>query len=407
MLDGADKGRRFESDGARAVIGTHESVDFALTDPLVSRFHCELRIDEGRPFVRDLGSRNGTAIDEVPILDAPLAPKAILTLGKTRLRFEVRDEQVELPLADRSRFGRLVGESAASRAMFALLERAAAGDGNVLLFGETGTGKDAAAESIHLESRRRDAPFVVVDCASLSPRLAESELFGHVAGAFTGATADRPGAFESAQGGTLFLDEIGEVPLALQPTLLRAVERHEIKPIGTNQYRQVDVRIVAATNRDLRQAVNAGSFRADLYWRLAVVMVNVPPLRERIDDLPLLVDSLLEELRLGADAGAAALRTRPFRAELARHDWHGNVRELRNYLERCLTLRTAVTIEDGALADTDQPWRHPYREELHSWERRYLQGLLRDARDSVAGAARQASIDRVTLYRMLWKHGLK
>ncbi len=407
VTDGVDKGRRFESEGARAVIGTHESAELRLTDATVSRFHCELRIEDGQPFVRDLGSRNGTRVDGVPVIEAPLRTKATLAIGGTRLRFEVRNEDNEIPLADRARFGRLVGESAASRALFAHLERAAASDANVLLVGETGCGKDAAAEAIHLESERRDGPFVVIDCAALPPRFADSALFGHAAGAVPGATRDRVGAFELADGGTLFLDEIAGLPLAVQPALLRAVERRELTRLGARASKRIDVRIIAASRGDLREAVNAGTFRPDLFWRLAVLIVNVPPLRDRIDDLPVLVEVLLDEMHLAAHPGAEAVRTRAFLAELARQPWHGNVRELGNYLERYLTLPpTAPTAARDRIAPPTDPWALPYRDAVAAWERAYLDGLLR-ASDNVASAARQAGIDRVTLYRMLWRHGLK
>src|SRR5262244_916360 len=338
VLSGPDAGRTYDSTRERVVIGTHASADLALSDRTVSRFHCELFMDEGQVRIRDLRSRNGTRIDGIPVLDAYLPPGATLLLGGTKIKFDPQSDMVKIPLSERSRFGILVGQSIPMRAIFATLERAAIKDVTVLIEGETGTGKEAAAESIHRESPRRDAPFVVVDCGAIPSDLLESELFGHERGAFTGAVSEREGAFEAAHGGTIFLDEIGELAPELQPKLLRALERRSIKRIGANAYHPIDVRIVAASNRDLQAAVNARQFRADLYYRLAVVKVRIPPLRERPDDLPLLVDEMLAHLGAQERAEAKLMRTFEFRAELARHSWPGNVRELRNYIESCLAL---------------------------------------------------------------------
>jgi two-component system response regulator GlrR len=300
--------------------------------------------------------------------------------------------------------------------VFALLERAAASDATVLLTGETGTGKEAAAESLHAASPRRDGPFIVIDCGAIPPNLLEAELFGHEKGAFTGATAARIGAFEAASGGTIFLDEIGELSTDLQPKLLRALERREVKRIGANEHITVDVRVIAATHRDLRAEVNAKRFRADLYYRLAVVEVTLPPLRERRDDLPLVVEHLLARV----PAPQRAVLVAPaFLDHLAAHSWPGNVRELRNYLDRCLALGIELapsptapaagsapsTSSDGV--DASVPLREAREEATRRFERAYLEDLLRRHGDNLAGAARAASIDRAHLYRLLWKHGLK
>jgi len=290
---GTDPGRHIVSRSARVVIGSQAGVDLVLDDPAVSRFHCEIAIDGGRARLRDLGSRNGTSVDGVVVRDADLHAGAKILVGRTRLRFEVEPDHVRIPVSERRSFGRLVGATPAMRAVFAILERAAAGDATVLLEGETGTGKDAAAESIHEQSARRAKPLRVIDCGALPAQLIESELFGHERGAFTGAAAARAGAFEAADGGTVFLDEIGELPIELQPKLLRVLERREVKRLGATEHRAVDVRVIAATNRDLREEINARRFRPDLYWRLAVVTVVLPPLRDRSEDLPLLVDNLV------------------------------------------------------------------------------------------------------------------
>jgi DNA-binding NtrC family response regulator len=301
------------------------------------------------------------------------------------------------------------------RRAFALLERAATSDATVLLEGETGTGKEVAAESIHMESARRDGPFVVVDCAAIPQELLESELFGHEKGSFTGAMSAREGAFEAASGGTIFLDEIGELGLDLQPRLLRVLERKQVKKVGSNRYVPVDVRVVAATNRNLWREVNERRFRSDLYYRLAVVEVRLPPLRERREDLAKLVEHLLSTLGAAGSEGATSLVTDSFLAELARHEWHGNVRELRNYLERCLALRERLPLGQdavdapahGDLPDVNQPLKIARERWTRILERRYVEAVLARHGGNVAAAAREAGVDRMHFYRLLWRYGLR
>jgi len=308
------------------------------------------------------------------------------------------------------RFGSLVGASSAMRATFAMLERAAATDATVLIGGETGTGKEGAAESIHRAGARRDQPFLVVDCGAIPATLLDSELFGHEKGAFTGATVQRAGIFESADGGTVFLDEIGELPLELQPKLLRVLERREIRRVGGNEYRPVDVRIIAATHRDLRSEVAAGRFRADLYFRLAVMRVEMPALRTRPEDLPLLVDHFVADL--GGDLAARARLSSPsMRALVARCAWPGNVRELRNFVERNLVMNEMPSPTSDAPArvaaiDVAVPFTDARRQALERFERDYLAQLLKAHGGVVADAARAAGIDRVYLYKLLRRHGV-
>src|SRR4051812_39005913 len=294
-IKGKELGATFVPRTDCVVIGSHPSADLVLRDPSVSRFHCEITGGD-RPTVRDLGSRNGTAVNGVTVAQAPLTEGAMLTLGSTQLRFERSGTSARIVLSGRDRFGTMVGRSASMRAVFAMCEQAAASDSTVLIEGETGTGKEATAEAIHRESGRGTGPFVVVDCGAIPPQLLESELFGHERGAFTGAVSSRRGAFEAASGGTIFLDEIGELGLDLQPKLLRALERREIKPVGADHYAPVDVRVLAATNRNLREEVTARRFRSDLYYRVAVLRVRLPPLRERKEDLGVLLEHLLEVL---------------------------------------------------------------------------------------------------------------
>jgi transcriptional regulator with PAS, ATPase and Fis domain len=413
VVAGPDAGSSSTSAGERAVVGTHESADLVLHDRTVSRFHCEISLTEGRATLRDLGSRNGTFVDGVSVVQAHLRSGSTLTVGRTQLRFDLGTDHVRIPLSDRDHFGLMVGRSVAIRAAFAVLERAAASDATVLLEGETGTGKEAAAESIHRESARRDGPFVVVDCGAIPSELLESELFGHERGAFTGAIASRQGAFEAAHGGTIFLDEIGELGGDLQPKLLRALERREIKRVGTNKYSPVDVRVIAATNRNLRAEVNARKFRSDLYYRLAVLEVRLPQLRERMEDLPLLVEHILNSQGDTDRPEAAFVRAESFLAELARHPWPGNVRELRNYIERCLALHEATPLSAGPdpaeipVVDVTRPIKVARESWTRSFERRYLEEILRRHDNNVTAAARAAGVDRIYFYRLLWRHGLR
>jgi len=409
VLSGPDAGTTRASQSDRLVIGTHRSAGLLLTDRAVSRFHCELTLEGDRIRLRDLGSRNGTRVDGVHVMDAFLADGATIAIGQTRVVLAAGDERVELPISISDRFGLMVGRSSALRAAFALLERAAQSEATILLEGETGTGKDAAAESIHRAGPRADGPLVVVDCGAIPADLLESELFGHEKGAFTGAVAPRTGAFQAAHGGTIFLDEIGELDIALQPKLLRALEKREVKPVGATRYDPVDVRVIAATNRSLRGEVNSRRFRSDLYYRLAVLEVRLPPLRERKEDLPLLVDEILERLAMSDRPEAAELRTPEFLRSLEHHEWPGNVRELRNYIERCLALRSQPPLDParglpptGAAVDVSIPLRLA----RDRFQRQYLAEIL-TRHDSVTAAARAAGVDRIHFYRLLRRHGLR
>ncbi len=404
---GPDKGKELTADGQTVLIGTQQPAEFLLTDPKVSRLHCELAVTSGRVIIRDEGSLNGTTVDGVAIFKAELRDGQTIGVGDTKLRFELGSERATIAVSEQPRFGRLVGESLAMRAMFVTLERAAKSDATVLLEGETGTGKEATAESIHDASARSGGPLIVVDCSAIPSNLLESELFGHEKGAFTDAREQRLGAFELAHKGTIFLDEIGELGLDLQPKLLRALESHEIKRVGGGRYQPIDVRVIAATNRSLRHEVNDKRFRADLYYRLAVLQIRLPPLRERLGDLPMLVEHFLPQ-----DA-AAVLRSTAFLDELARHRWSGNVRELRNYLERCVALGEQPPVEDAGLegdglrVDPTVPIRVMREQWLAVLERKYVAEVLKLADNNVTKAAKLAGIGRVQLWRLLQRHGLQ
>ncbi|TMQ02228.1 MAG: FHA domain-containing protein [Deltaproteobacteria bacterium] len=412
VLEGPAAGATFSSTGPRCSIGSHPSNDLVIDDPTVSRFHSEIAIEDRGVEVRDLDSQNGTNLDGVWVTSAFVREGSLLALGHTVLSFGLTASTFPALLSDATRFGSLIGESPAMRATFALLERAAASHATVLLEGETGTGKEEAALSIHAASPRAAGPFVVVDCGAMPAALLESELFGHEKGAFTGAATQRTGAFEAAGGGTVFLDEIGELPLELQPKLLRVLERREIRRLGSNAYRPADVRVIAATHRDLRAGVNGETFRADLYYRLAVLRVALPPLRARPDDISALARHLVEQI--GAPPAAAARLLEPeFLASLARSAWPGNVRELRNHLERC------AVFEQPALPDPIAEPRAPTRVDIRvpygvararllaEFERAYADELLRAHDGNLSAAARAGGLDRVHLWRLAGRHGLK
>lgn len=399
-FDGPASGVAFRSTGATCAIGSHASNDLVIADPAVSRFHCEIRIAKDQIRVHDLDSTNGTTLDGVPVAIGIARDGSVLQLGRSALRLQL-GAAFQVPVSASSRFGNLVGGSWAMRACFAVLERAAATDSTVLIEGESGTGKEGAARSLHDHSRRRSAPFVTVDCGAIPAPLLESELFGHERGAFTGATDRRIGAFEAAEGGTIFLDEIGELPTELQPKLLRVLEARELRRVGRTAMQKVDVRIVAATNRDLRAEVNVGRFRPDLYFRIAVIKLALPPLRARPEDLPALVDSIVAGLDLAPDR-AARLRAPVFIASLARGAWPGNVRELRNYLER------AAILDDGPVAtdDADVPYTEARDIVLAEFERRYVDQLLAAHHGNVSAAARASGIDRTYFHRLMRRHKL-
>jgi two-component system response regulator HydG len=389
LRDGGREAYSYVHQGEACRIGTHSSNHLVLHDPAVSRFHCKLTREGAIWRVQDNGSLNGTMLDGVRVRDAELGAEGVLVVGDARLCVRPVEGTDEVSLPTAQSFGALVGASVAMRKLFAVLEKVAPSDINVLLAGESGTGKELVATEIVQRGPRAEQPFVIVDCGAISPNLVESELFGHVRGAFTGADRDRVGAFEAASGGTVFLDEIGELPLALQPKLLRALEAREIRRLGETRARKVNVRVIAATNRDLEREVNRGRFREDLYFRLAVMNLRVPSLRERIDDLPLLVRGFLASL--GAEK--SDLFTPQVLAELAEHDWPGNVRELRNHVERAVVLQEPQPTSKRSAAasagvDVGIPYKIAKDAAVDAFERAYVSALLDDAGGNVSRAAR-------------------
>jgi transcriptional regulator with GAF, ATPase, and Fis domain len=404
-------------DGDRCRVGSHPSNDVVLADPQVSRFHCCLVRTASGWCLLDSDSLNGTRVGGVRVRDADLPqPEAVIEVGGSLLRVCEASSVAEAEVPAIPAFGDLVGASVVMRRLFGLLARVAESDSNVLLQGESGTGKEAIAMEIVRRSPRAKKPLLIVDCGAIAPTVIESELFGHARGAFTGAERERVGAFEEADGGTIILDEIGEMPLEMQPKLLRAIEAGQVRRVGENHPRQVDVRVIAATHRRLEREVNHGRFREDLFFRLSVVTVHVPPLREHLEDLPVLVRLFLTSL--GASHRAEELFPAQVLAEMARCDWPGNVRELRNYVERALVLDTpspAPLSTPSAVApteawggiDLDESFTSGKKRVVEDFERRYLTALLAWSKGNISQAARKGGMDRMYLHRLVQRHGMK
>ncbi len=415
---GPDAGQRFVLHDRRLRVGTGTEVEICLHDRAISRLHCELALEDGRVRLRDLGSKNGCWVGGCRVFDAELGPGVEVRLGATTLAVGVEKQRVRRPVYEGGeRCGAMVGRSQAMQRLFATLERLAPSPEPVLIRGESGTGKELVARALHERGPRASAPFVVVDGGALSRTLAESELFGHARGAFTGAATARAGALERAHLGTLFIDEIGELPVELQPRLLRFLEEGTVQRLGESTRKQIQARVVCATHRPLEKMMNEGTFREDLYHRLAVVELRVPPLRERLEDVPLIAHAALAERAPGDAALAAALQ----RAldERAAYRWPGNVRELRNLVRRLVALGEA----EGQLAPIEVPGGEaegvvdapdvtlPMAEAKQRWieifERRYLERLFEEAGGNVSEAARRADVDRGHLGKLVARYGLK
>ena len=399
-------------------IGSHPVNNLVIDDALVSRFHCSLARTETGFRITDTGSLNGTRVGGVRVRDADLPlPDCRIEVGDSVVHVRNLGSVSQVGVSAALSFGSLYGISVPMRRLFELIKRVAKSGSDVLVEGESGTGKELIATEIVHHGGRADKPLVIVDCGAVSPQLIESELFGHVRGSFTGATRDREGAFEAADGGTVFLDEIGELPLDMQPKLLRALANREVRRIGDNRVRKVDVRVIAATNRQLEREVNSGRFREDLYYRLSVLTVRVPPLRERMDDLQLLVEHFLGS-REAVDK--ASLFTPEVLDEMRRYDWPGNVRELRNYVERKIVLEhhmetlrrspTSTPPADGGqrgAPSVDLPFKEAKEAVVADFEKAYLAELLRWANGNVSKAARKAQLDRMHLHRLFQRYGLR
>jgi transcriptional regulator with GAF, ATPase, and Fis domain len=449
VLSGPDEGLVRDVESSCIRVGARQGNEVQLSDSGVSGLHFEITLEDRGYRLKDLDSTNGTFVAGLRVNDIYIKPDTVIQVGSTKLRFQPLSESVEVELATDGRFGGMIGDSVKMRQLFARLEKIAPSNATVLITGETGVGKELVAEAMHEMSPRSKGPFVVLDCGSIPQNLIESELFGHERGAFTGATSAHAGVFERAHGGVVFLDEIGELPLSMQPKLLRALERKEVRRIGGSKTIHVDIRVVAATNRDLGVEVNRGRFREDLYYRLAVARVHVPPLRERSEDVPALIEHFLE-----ITPGAQGTTLAPETIELMRkHDWPGNVRELRNVIERAVLLSESPMSKTGlrggqssastggsaqvepptpitqpevkkseasvptpaasdepnamrVVVDTQTPFKVLKQEMISEFERRYITQLLEEHGNNISSAARAAGIDRMSIHKMLNRLGL-
>jgi DNA-binding NtrC family response regulator len=386
-------------------VGQSEVCDLILTDRRVSRRHLAVELAGDSLRVVDLGSSNGTFVAGLRVIDVVLRGGEEIVLGDTTLRVS-HVSATPSDVSPRSSFGRVVGSSPAMRAIYPLCERLAQTDVTVLIEGETGTGKEMLAESIHEAGPRANGPFVVFDCTTVAPTLLESELFGHERGAFTGASAARAGLFEQADGGTLLIDEIGDLEPTLQPKLLRAIERSEVRRVGGQKLLKFNVRVLTATRRDLDQEVQRGRFRDDLFHRIAVARIELPPLRARKGDIAVLARHFAQEN--GANPGAI-----PYDQLLRWEDapWPGNARELKNAVQRYLALgdlsEAPSPIEAAALppsAAFDGLLNLPLaraREELNDeFERVYIQHVLSVHGGDIAKAAAASGIARRQFFRL-------
>ena len=433
------------SDKDVVTLGSMEENDVVIADETVSRAHCKIWRERSEYLIADLDSTNGTYVDRVKIRQAYLSPESVVGLGNSEIRIRSVDERMKVTPSDKQRFGEMIGRNDKMREIYAIFEKIAPTDATVIVEGETGTGKEVVARTIHQASRRREGPFVVFDCGAVPENLIESELFGHEKGSFTGAITSRQGVFEMASGGTVFLDELGELAIELQPKLLRVLEQREVKRVGGSKPIKVDVRVVAATNRQLEKEVREGRFREDLFYRLSVVRVRLPALRERKEDIPLLVRHFLKQANFNKTAdgqrkvqhvSAAAMD------KLMEHAWPGNVRELHNVVERAVSFSDGDTIQVadlpehvGALrresgtsseparrasAAHELPARDPvgamdgplgtFKDAKEKWiagfERDYIAQLLQKNGANISHAAREAELDRKYFRKLMKKYGL-
>jgi two-component system, NtrC family, response regulator HydG len=417
VVEGPDLDKRFEFDGSHplpVLVGQGPACDARIDDPTVSRRHAALNDVGGRLMLRDLGSTNGTLVNGLRIVEVELRGGETLRMGATVLVLEPATSAGSSRISQRTSFGHVLGASSAMRRLYALCERLALSEVPVLVEGETGTGKEQLAEALHSEGPRKSAPFVVFDCTAVAPSLIESELFGHEKGSFTGAVATHPGVFERAHAGTLLIDEIGDLPLELQPKLLRVLERNEVTRVGGRRPIDIDVRVIAATRRDLDREVQFGRFRDDLFHRLVVTRIELPPLRERSGDVSLLARHFCKQL-------AADELPHGLLSQWEDYSWPGNVRELRNAVARRIALGDLADDTPGdtsnpapsgllAVARRDDPFAKilaldlPLAEAreriVDLFETRYLRHVLEAHSGNVTRAAAAAGVGRRHLQRI-------
>jgi two-component system, NtrC family, response regulator HydG len=423
VVAGPDAGAEHTLDPAapgRVYVGKSEACQLRLADPLVSRRHFALEIDGARVRITDLDSTNGTLVNAVPIAEAFLHGGELVRVGDTTIAVRF-GPVVSARLQAGTRFGRVIGASPEMLRLYPICERLALSDVPVILEGETGTGKELLAEAIHEASPRASGPFVVFDCTTSPPSLMEAKLFGHEKGAFTGATTSRPGVFEEADGGTLLIDEIGDLDVALQAKLLRAVQSGQVQRLGGTQWLKTNVRILAATRRDLEREIQEGRFRDDLYYRLAVARVELPPLRRRRGDVALLAEHFWTALTAGAPRSSPM--PPDFLARLLGYAWPGNVRELSNVVANKVALGELA--DAGALRPSTAPPAAPAATNdvigdvvarglpfpqarqlvLGAFEERYVDAMLAKFGNNISKAAAASGVARRYFYTVRARHG--
>jgi DNA-binding NtrC family response regulator len=460
-LDDTTQEWTFDKEEVR--IGSMDDNDVVLSDDTVSRYHCRIVQEDTGYALVDQRSTNGTFINKVRVREAFLKSGSIMSVGQSQLRFSALEEEVEIVPSRNSQCGGLIGGNARMREIYAIIEKIAPTATTVVIDGETGTGKEVVAQAIHSLSPRSKNDLVVFDCGAVPPNLIESELFGHEKGSFTGAMMTRQGLFEQADGGTLFLDELGELPIDLQPKLLRALEQREVRRVGSTKAAKVDVRIIAATNRNLEDEVRAGRFRQDLFYRLSVVRLHLPALRERADDITLLVNHFLETgvyNRMPGGEPRVTAVARDAMTALQTYPWPGNMRELVNVIERAVSfcdnqvlelsdlpdyVRSAKTPPSSRASAATGPVRRPstgagasgafpavpmgahapaptppeellaegvtFKDAKERWvaafERDYILQLLRRNSGNISHAARAADIDRKYFRKLMKKYDIE
>ena len=430
VVEGPDDGKELLIERERVTVGRSVICDLALADKAISGTHFEVLAHEKGFLLRDLDSTNGTFIGDLQVKEVWCKPGTVIRVGQSHLRFDPEKGSVDIELSDEDRFHGIIGKSVRMREIFATLAKIAPTELTVLVNGETGTGKELIARAVHRASKRAERPLVVQDCSAIPKDLIESTLFGHERGAFTGATDRYSGSFEQADGGTIFLDEIGELDLGLQPKLLRVLENREIKRVGGDRQIPVDVRVVAATNRDLRQMVNEGTFREDLYYRLSVVQIELPLLKDRPEDIPPLVEHFLADItRRRFPGGEETLRVAPdAMRRMQGYPWPGNIRELKNSVERggSLADESVLTVADlmpGAhkstsptvigggsaaqFAEDGLPFKEAKQRVLDEFEAAYLTALLAKHGDNVTRTAQAAGLTRYHLRELAKKYGIR
>ena len=414
VASGPDQGLEKWIPSHGLTIGKKPSCHFILTDPAVSGEHFRITPTRDGFHLQDLDSRNGTWFHGTRLSGVYLSGDEIIEIGHSILCFEMADGHQEYAISNSSSFGSLIGPSLLMRQAFSLLERAVTSEATLLIEGESGTGKDLAAESVHNLSSRAGEPFITVDCGALKGEIMESLLFGHRAGAFTGADSDRIGAFEAAEGGTVFLDEIGELPPPLQPKLLRVLENRQVRRLGETSFHPINARFIAATNRNLESEVASGRFREDLFFRISVLKVHLPPLRNRGEDIAPLASAFIRQL--GPNNDPNDILSEEVLRMLKAHAWPGNGRELRNVIERLLVFpewpEKAIdpTGSRNSVGDIRVHFDLPFSEARDlvndQFEREYVEKMLSECAGTVVKAAQKGNIPRQTFYRLLRKHGI-